>query len=650
MSIKEKINAIKGPILVIGASGFVGANILKKILEYRNDVVGTFFSGSPWRLHDIASSNIIYLNLQDPTCTISVISRIKPNTIFDCSSFGAYSFESEHELIHATNYNALIKLLEILTSLNITAYIHAGSSSEYGLNAQGPNEDSRLIPNSHYAISKVAASAAITFYGKINKLPVINLRLYSVYGQYEDSSRLIPLLCKKAQVKELPEFTNSEVSRDFIHIDDVIEAFVYSAVNITPNLYGESFNIGTGKNTSLRSLASIAKNLFSISTEPVFNKGESRSWDLNDWYADPKKAENILGWKAKISLNEGLLITYKWWEQFLGINNFTNLTKRKIESTQKNSVTAIIACYKDAEAIPVMHTRLQNTFNQLQIDYEIIFVNDCSPDNSSEVIREISLIDLRVRGINHSRNFGSQAAFRSGMELATKEACVLLDGDLQDPPEIIADFVREWRNGADIVYGVRVKREMSSFLEYFYKLFYRIFSALSDFPIPKNAGDFSLIDRTAVYWILMCEERDLFLRGIRAYVGFSQVGVNYERPERLFGKSTNNWVKNIGWAKKGIFSFSRIPLHALTAFGGLLCSLTILLSVITIVIRFTSPESTPKGITFLSLIVLFFGSSCILGIGLLGEYIGKIFEETKKRPSFIRKSLISRGEIYRTVK
>ena len=168
---------------------------------------------------------------------------------------------------------------------------------------------------------------------------------------------------------------------------------------------------------------------------------------------------------------------------------------------------------------------------------------------------------------------------------------------------------------------------------------------MSEVPVPKDAGDFSLIDRSVVYWLLQCEERDSFLRGLRAYVGFRQEGVDYVRPERMFGVSTNNWIKNIGWAKKGIFSFSRMPLHLLTAAGGIASFGTILLAIFTILVRVFDADAAPKGVTFLSLLVMFFGSFTLLGIGLLGEYIGKIFEETKARPAFIRRSLIVRGEI-----
>ncbi len=645
MNLENRIKDLPGPILIIGASGFIGANLLRTCIQSREDVTGTVFSGDLWRLNDLPSANIAFLNLQDSVSVRSIFHRVRPQTVFDCSSFGAYPFEQEYDRIHLTNYLSFIRLMEEVADLGFTAYIHAGSSSEYGLNATAPDESAVLVPNSHYAISKAAASQAIAFYGKVRGIPVVNLRLYSVYGPYEDSSRLIPALCEQSLYGKFPAFGHQEVSRDFVHVDDVVVAFINAALRICPDIAGESFNIGTGIRTSLSSLANLAKKLFDIPDEPRFDLGVGHAWDVDNWYANPEKSKLYLGWEAQIKLEDGLVLTRNWWQFYLENAEFSKLTKKQLTRKGKNSVSAIVACYKDEQAIPIMHERLVSVFNRLGLDYEIIFVNDDSPDNSTEIIREISSNNPHVIGIEHARNFGSQSAFRSGMELASKEACVLLDGDLQDPPEMIEEFVCKWREGADVVYGRRIKREMPRLLEACYRGFYRLFAAMSEVPIPKDAGDFSLIDRSVVYWMLQCEERDAFLRGLRAYVGFKQVGVNYVRPKRMFGGSTNNWVKNLGWAKKGIFSFSRMPLHLLTTFGGLLTVCTFVLAIISASIRILFPDSTPKGITFLSLLVMLFGSTIILGIGLLGEYIGKIFEETKARPAFIRRSLIVRGEL-----
>ncbi|MDR3265064.1 MAG: GDP-mannose 4,6-dehydratase, partial [Synergistaceae bacterium] len=647
---KSMIRALPGPILIVGASGFIGANILRTLLTERDDVVGTVFSGQSWRLRGVPAAHTAFLNLQDPVSVQALLGRILPKVIFDCSSYGAYSFEKDFARIHATNYLSFINFVESFLSSephasNLHAWVHAGSSSEYGLNSAGPKEDSPLLPDSHYAVSKAGVAHAIAYYGKTRGMPITNLRLYSVYGPYEDSSRLVPVLCEHVLRKKLPSFVNPHISRDFVHTEDIVDAFLLAAVRMNPSMFGESCNVGTGTETSLETLARMARELFALDAEVRFDPVESRAWDREHWFADTRNTERMLGWKSRISLSEGLLKTCGWWKEFLKEHAFETLTKKQQPAKTKNSVTAVVACYRDGQAIPIMYERLVAVFTRLGLDYEIIFVNDASPDNSEEIIKDISAKDPHVLGITHSRNFGSQAAFRSGMELAGKESCVLLDGDLQDPPELMEDFVRLWREGADVVYGRRIKREMSRGLELCYKFFYRIFAAMSEFAIPRDAGDFSLMDASVVYWVLQCRERDSFLRGLRAYVGFKQAGVDYVRPERLFGHSTNNWIKNIGWAKKAIFSFSRTPLHCLTASGIITICLTLCLATWTLFVRVFSPQNAPRGITFLALLVMFFGSFIILGLGLLGEYLGKIFEESKARPPFIRKNLIRRGQV-----
>jgi dolichol-phosphate mannosyltransferase len=639
----QKIKDLKGPILIIGASGFIGSNILRKVLAEREDVFGTSFSGSGWRLDDIPTSSIIHTNILFEDSIQDTLKKVCPKTIFDCSSFGAYSFESDFRLIHMTNYTSLINMLEIISTLDIHSYIHAGTSSEYGLNSSEPSENENLIPNSHYSISKAAASGVIQYYGKIKNVPILNLRIYSAYGPYEDSSRLIPHLCLEAGKKRLPLFANKNTPRDFIHIDDVVNAFIFAANNINKNCYGESINIGTGKETTLLELANLSKKIFSIPGTPEFSQSIAREWDTESWFGDITKAKMLINWEPSIELKEGLIKTEEWWRSLKDQSKIESFSK-KDGVAKKQSITAIIACYKDEEAIPEMYERLVKVFFKEKIDYEIIFVNDCSPDNSQIVIESISAKDPRVIGVLHSRNFGSQSAFLSGIELANKEACVLLDGDLQDPPELISDFIKEWRNGSNIVYGRRIKREMPFFIEIFYKLFYFLFNSLSEIDIPRNAGDFSLIDQKAFHWILECGEKDFFLRGIRAFIGFKQTGVNYFRAERKYGSSTNNWTKNIGWAKKAIFSFSQLPLHLLTLFGSLSLVVTSILSIYMVFIRLYDPVNTPEGITFVGLMVLFFGSTSLFSMGILGEYIGKILEETKSRPRFIRDKIIIRGK------
>jgi len=304
----------------------------------------------------------------------------------------------------------------------------------------------------------------------------------------------------------------------------------------------------------------------------------------------------------------------------------------------KKKISAIIACYKDAQAIPIMHKRLTKTLKEIGINYEIIFVNDGSPDNSEDVIKKIVEKDARVIGINHSRNFSSQMAFTSGMDIATGDAIVFLDGDLQDPPEIIKDFYKKWLEGFDVVYGIRTRREAPLLMSIAYKLFYRIFHKMSYVKIPLDAGDFSLIDKKVFTVLKQFPERDRFLRGLRAWVGFKQAGIPYLRPERMFGKTTNSFLKNFQWATKGILSFSYVPLQFITLLSIVVFFLSLVGIIIQIILRFLIPTA-PAGVTTLLVVVLFIGSIQLLGISVLGEYIGKIFEEVKQRPKYIVKSI-----------
>ena len=221
---------------------------------------------------------------------------------------------------------------------------------------------------------------------------------------------------------------------------------------------------------------------------------------------------------------------------------------------------------------------------------------------------------------------------------------VLLDGDLQDPPELIEQFHQQWANGFDIVYGRRVQREMPWYWGLLYKAFYRVFAAFSYVSIPYDAGDFSLIDRRAVGWLLQCNERDLFMRGLRAYIGFKQTGVDYIRPERMFGVTTNSFFKNIEWAKRGIFSFSNTPLTLLTSIGILALIGSLLIAAVAAVLKLFFPEVAPKGATTLLIAILIFGSFNLFAIGVVGEYVAKIMLEVKGRPRLIRSALIRNGK------
>jgi glycosyltransferase involved in cell wall biosynthesis len=317
------------------------------------------------------------------------------------------------------------------------------------------------------------------------------------------------------------------------------------------------------------------------------------------------------------------------------------LTKYARSRPVSAKLSAVIACYRDAPAVPIMHHRLTATFEELRVRYEIIFVNDGSPDNADEVLADLAAHDPHVVVINHTRNFGSQSAFTSGMRIATGDAVILMDGDLQDPPEMIPQLFHTWQAGYDVVYGVRVKREASLILQLAYKGFYRVFRATSQVPVPLDAGDFSLIDRKVVDVLNALPENNRFLRGLRSWAGFRQTGVPYTRPERMFGRTTNSFLKNLGWARKAIFSFSYVPLDIITLMGFVVVVFSFVAVVVQIILRLVRPEIVPTGFTTLIILVLFIGGIQLLSLSIIGGYIGHIYDEVKRRPPYIVDSILN---------
>jgi len=333
-NLQDKISQLAGPIAIFGAGGFVGFNLLQKILDYRKDVYGVFSDPKKnWRLQKKTTppQNVVKCDLLDRGEVKSVISRIKPKTIFNLAAYGAYSTQRDIDRTYQTNFNSTYRLIEQLKKYGFSAYLQAGSQSEYGLNCSGPSEDDELIPNSHYAISKTAASYLVKYYGKVEKLPIVHLRLYSVYGPWEEPSRLIPTIIREAKKGRLPKFVDPNISRDFVYVDDVVEGFIKAAMilrgskdsklshpqgeryfrtNAHPEgvqIFGEAFNVCTGKKTTIKELAYLVKKIFNIKQEPQFGTMKNREWDLSDWYGNPKKIQKYFGWKAKTDLETGLM-------------------------------------------------------------------------------------------------------------------------------------------------------------------------------------------------------------------------------------------------------------------------------------------------------------------------------------------------------
>jgi nucleoside-diphosphate-sugar epimerase len=328
-NLKNLISGLKGPIVIFGAGGFIGLNLLKQLLKYRSDVIGVSQDHlNNWRFlaNRIPSENVQSADLLQATAIRSMMQELKPRTIFNLAAYGAYSKQKEYDKIYQTNFVATIDLIEIAKELGFDAFIQAGSSSEYGCNSAGPSEDTPLLPNSHYAVSKAALFPAIKYYARHENLPIAQLRLYSVFGPWEEPDRLIPVILSHARKQKYPPLVHPEISRDFIYINDVVEAFIKAATNIN-TIQGHAFNVGTGIKTTIGELTSLIAEIYSLEKKANFGTMPNRKWDLTDWFANPEKSKKMLQWSSTTSLREGLIKTGKWQKEVNFDQAFWNWNK-----------------------------------------------------------------------------------------------------------------------------------------------------------------------------------------------------------------------------------------------------------------------------------------------------------------------------------
>jgi dolichol-phosphate mannosyltransferase len=270
------------------------------------------------------------------------------------------------------------------------------------------------------------------------------------------------------------------------------------------------------------------------------------------------------------------------------------------------------------------------------VEHEVIFVNDGSTDESLALMRKLCEDDRRARVIDLSRNFGHQLAITSGMDHARGDAVVVIDSDLQDPPEVIAEMVERWRDGYKVVYGVRSRREGESGLKLLTaKLFYRLLRRISDTELPVDSGDFRLLDRAVIEVLKGIREENRYIRGLVAWAGFSQTGVEYRRDQRYAGESKFTLAKMARFAVDAITSFSERPLRFATQLGLLITVATGLLAAWIVASRLLTPDDSFPGFASLMVVILFLGGVQLLCIGLLGEYVGRIYRETKRRPLYV---------------
>jgi len=301
-------------VIITGCSGFVGANLALAVAARGGRVIGIDSpSGVGWRTRSMPNIELQQLDLRQQGEVFAFIERVQPLAVYNCAAYGAYSVQVEPQRIFDVNLVAVRHLLEAVRNVpGFQAFVQAGSSSEYGFNCSAPSEHAALEPDSDYAVSKVAATQLVRLYAQKYGVPAFVLRLYSVYGPYEDFSRLIPTLLSHAREGLLPPLVNPEISRDFVYVVDAVRAFE-AVLSHAPGLKpGSVLNIGSGVATTLAKLVQLVRELFDIQALPAWGSMPDRSWDHPAWFADPAKAAQDIGWRSTTSLREGLTATARW--------------------------------------------------------------------------------------------------------------------------------------------------------------------------------------------------------------------------------------------------------------------------------------------------------------------------------------------------
>ena len=295
----------------------------------------------------------------------------------------------------------------------------------------------------------------------------------------------------------------------------------------------------------------------------------------------------------------------------------------------------VIPVYNEEKILPQLYRRMTDVIEQLKGSAELILVNDGSCDRSLQIIRELHQQDARVSYLSLARNFGHQIAVTAGLNFVQGEVIIILDADLQDPPELIPAMIEKWRQGYQVVYAQRTQRRKESWFKRFTAyLFYRLLKRLADVDIPTDTGDFCLMDRRVVDVLNSMPERNRYIRGLRAWVGFQQTSVQFEREPRFAGEVKYTFGKSLALALDGLVSFSKVPLRLSTYVGLLAAVAAILMAILVLYWRLFVPHSPLTGFTIILVAIFFLGAVQLVSIGILGEYIGRIYEEVKGRPLY----------------
>ena len=302
-------------------------------------------------------------------------------------------------------------------------------------------------------------------------------------------------------------------------------------------------------------------------------------------------------------------------------------------------ISIVAPIFDERENLPVLYDRLIGVMDATEPQFEIVLVDDGSRDGSLDILHGLAARDVRVTVVELARNFGHQVAISAGLDYARGDAVIVMDADLQDPPEVLPQFIEKWREGHDVVYAIREQRKEGALKQLAYRVFYRMLQRIANIQIPLDSGDFCIMDRKVVDLLAAMPERNRFVRGIRSWVGLDQVGLGYERQARYAGRAKYTFSRLVYLALDGLISFSFVPLRMITILGFIVSAISILLA-IGYAIQKVTVGLNPPGFATTVVAIFFLAGIQLITIGVIGEYVGRIFEEVKRRPLYVVRRVI----------
>jgi len=364
----------------------------------------------------------------------------------------------------------------------------------------------------------------------------------------------------------------------------------------------------------------------------------SRTSTMSGWRADLAVREFVAGNISLVEASQVAELTVPEFADLLDVSGAfrpadDEATSGAAEDGPAPRLSVVIPVYNEQENLHALHDRLATVLSTLGT-YEILFVDDGSRDRSVPIALDLQTKDVGVKVIRFSRNFGHQAALSAGLDAARGECVILMDADLQDPPELLPSLVAQWEEGFEVVYAVRRQRDEGFFKRSTAALFYRLLRKLANVDIPVDTGDFCLLDRKVVDVLRDLPEKNRFLRGLRSWAGFRQVGVPYDRPARHAGEAKYTMRKMVKLALDGVMAFTSLPLRLASYLGFLTTGAGFVYLAVAIAARLTAGEF-PNGWTSLVAIILIIGGAQLMMLGVLGAYVARIYEETKDRPMYV---------------